>query len=204
VNWASPTGRRLQKSPDLVTDRFESVIVRHLSGAGRQADDQIHLGPQQNRVAGLRAWRQNLERAVRIDLNIHENIKGGRNGIGRDAEWRQARSQIREAARMRRIVFVNDLEGLGTARCQQEIVPAYIIGGDREHRPAAVRIEHVAFGEVNPVRIIDGAAGGKPFAFVGEIERDEIGDLFSFEIDDAQLLTGSEFESRAGLRFEPF
>jgi len=190
-------------SPDLVTDRLEAVIIRHLGGAGRQADDQIHLGPEQNRIAGFRTWRQNRQRAIGIDLDVHENVERGRNGIGRDAERRETRGEIGEAARMRLRVLVNDLERFRTARREHKIVTTYVILDDREHRPAAVRVEDVAFGQVNPIRVINGAARRKPFPFIGEIERDEIGDLFAFEIDDTQLLTGSEFESRAGLWFEP-
>src|SRR2546423_11792110 len=105
---------------------------------------------------------------------------------------------------MRLRVFVNDLERFRAARSEQEIVPADVVLDDREHRPAAIRVENVTFCQVNAVRVIDAAAGRKPFAFIRVIERDEIRDLFAFEIDNAQMSAGAEFEGRAGLRFEAF
>ena len=100
------------------------------------------------------------------------------------------------------VVFINDLECFRAAGRKQKIVPADIVLRNGQHGPAPVRVENVAFGQVNPVRVIDAAAGGKPFAFVGAIERDEIGDLFAFRIDHAQLLAFGQLESGAALRFQ--
>src|SRR5690606_27132288 len=49
-----PAGRSADdRREDLEVDRLEGVIVGHLGRAGGQADDQVHLGPELDRVAGL-------------------------------------------------------------------------------------------------------------------------------------------------------
>jgi hypothetical protein len=60
----------------------------------------------------------------------------------------------------------------------------------------------VSFSQVDRVRVIDAAPGGEPFGGVGARERCEVGDLFAFDVDDAQRLAGFEFERSARLRLE--
>ena len=45
---------------DLVADRLEAIIVRHLGRAGRQTDDQVHFSAEENRVACFGKRRKDL------------------------------------------------------------------------------------------------------------------------------------------------
>src|SRR5205814_8926408 len=124
----------------------------------------------------------------RIDLDVHENVKGRRNGIRRNSKWLEMSAQILETTWMIIFVAVNDLKRLAAARREQKIVTSHVVGHDGEHRPAAIGIENVTGSEVNCARVIEAAPGGKPLRFVVAREGDEIGDLFAFEIDHAQQL----------------
>ena len=83
---------------------------------------------------------------------------------------------------------VDDFECLGTARREQKIVAADLVGDDRQHRTTAIGIENVSSRQINAVRIVDAASGRKPFGFIGARERDQICDLFAFDIDHAERL----------------
>src|SRR4051794_12750093 len=93
--WATlgsrfPPRRRPQgdgyRSADLVSDRLEAVVVRHLGRARGQAYDQVHLGAKNDRLAGFRAGRQDPKRAVSAHFDVHENVERGWDRIRRDAE----------------------------------------------------------------------------------------------------------------------
>src|SRR5437588_4434923 len=110
--------------------------------------------------------------------------------------------KILETTGMIICVLVNDLESFRTARRQQKIVTADIVRDNRHHRAAPIRVEDVSFRQINRVRVIDASPRRKPFRFVFARKRDQIGDLFAFEIDDAERLIFLQFERDPGLRFE--
>src|SRR5581483_7701908 len=70
----------------VVIDWFEAVVVRHLRGAGGQADNQVHLGAHLEMIAGLRERRPHGHASVRADLHVHEDVERCRDAIGRDPE----------------------------------------------------------------------------------------------------------------------
>src|SRR3954470_17857731 len=96
--------------------------------------------------------------------------------------------------------FVNQRERLGTARRIQEIVTADAVVYDREHRPAAVRVEDVAGGEVDGVVVVERPARRQPFVRVGASERHEIRHLLAARVDDARAGAGRQLEADAALR----
>jgi hypothetical protein len=99
-------------------------------------------------------------------------------------------------------VLVNDLEGFATAWREQKVVTPDVVGYDGEHRAAPIGIDDVTGCQVNLVRVIKAATGREPFVSVLASERDQVCDLFAFEIDDAKELAFFHFEGGARLRLE--
>ena len=99
-------------------------------------------------------------------------------------------------------VLVNNLEGFATARRKQKVVTPDVVGDNGEHRAAAIGIDNVTGCQVNLVRVIKAATGREPFIPVLASERDQVCDLFAFEIDYAKELAFFHFEGGARLRLE--
>src|SRR5438132_1501782 len=112
--------------------------------------------------------------------------------------------QILETARMIIFLPINNLKCFRTAWREQKIVTADIVGDDRQHRTTPVRIENVSSRQINAVRVIDAPSRRKPLRFVRARERDQIRDLFAFEIDHPKRLAFRKLESGPGLGFYDF
>src|SRR3989440_10214251 len=112
--------------------------------------------------------------------------------------------QILETARVIIFLPINNLKCFRTAWRQQKIVTANIVGDDRQHRTAPVRIENVSSRQINAVRVIDAPSRRKPLRFVRARERGQVRDLLAFEIDHPKRLVFRKLESGPALGFYDF
>ena len=118
---------------DSVVDRLESIVVGLQSRARRQGDDQVHMGFEQDMIAGFALRCINGKGPIGRDIDVHEDIERCGNLIRRDAIGFERMSQIAKAALMRIFITVNDAKRIFRAGRQQEIMTADRILDDLQH-----------------------------------------------------------------------
>lgn len=153
-----------------VADRLEAAIVRLLSGTGGQADDEIHLGLNDQPLPGPAFGRQDFDLAgAAVDIDMHEDVEGDGNVIAFDAVRLERTAQIAVAAVMRVSVAINNAERVAATGGEQEIVTSDIVFHDVEHDVAAVGIKWMPGGEKQRLIIIKGTAGREIFLCIMQI-----------------------------------
>jgi hypothetical protein len=110
---------------------------------GSETYDKIHSGREFDEVTGFALRRFDSKFAGWFNDNVHEAIEGDWNLVRGYAKWCESLFQISEAAVMRILIIIDDLERLARAGRQQEIMPANCIFADAKHDIASVRVNRV-------------------------------------------------------------
>src|SRR6202000_177292 len=109
-------------------------------------------------------------------------------------------AQVSEAALVRFGVPVELAEHLRRTRCEQEIVPPYLVFDDGQHRPATVRVENIARREVDLARVIERASRQNLFRNTQRVECHHVVHLLPHRVNHGEPLACLEFECNAALR----
>src|SRR5690606_31102468 len=181
--------RRCPGALDPEIDGLVAEVVGLPRRAGGHRDDQWHLRTQPQVRARPALWREHPDLAtLAVHRHVHEDVERDRHPVAGDAPGLQRHRQVALATRAPLLLAVELLEHLLRARRQGEVVAPAGVLQQREHRPAAVGIQHVARGQEQPRGVVDRAPRRQVLGHVRTVERHQVADLLTLRVDDHQLV----------------
>ena len=95
-------------------------------------------------------------------------------------------------------VAVDDTEGVLAAGREKKVMSAHSVFDYPQHHIATVRIQGIAFGEVDTTGVVESASGGNDLVEVMGVEGEQIRDLATLGVNDFQPLSSFQRERFAG------
>ncbi len=120
--------------PVTSVDRLEAPPATVIGRAGGEADHEIGECPQPDMIARAGRRGHDLQLALGVDRDVHEEVERDGDCVGFDPERRQRFGEVAKAAAMDGLVGVKMPERRLAARGQQKVMQADAILDDLDHR----------------------------------------------------------------------